>query len=732
MLSINEKITLRQLQALIIISAMGTGVIVLPRRAAEYAGSDGWMIVLGLVVLAMAIGALISTAARLRPADTFINSTGYFLSRPVAYTFGAVLWLKLVVTAGLELRIFMLVVQEVLLKHTPLSIVSITMLVISAYAAVKGIETRARLAEVLLALMILPFMALIVIALLDMDWSNLQPVFTTPPITLLEGSLRLGFMFTGLECLLLVSPYISEEKKMRKAVITSLGFAGIIITLITMLTMAKFGRGVADQPWPVLRMMDMLNLPGAFIERQEALVFSFWIITTFAFINALLFFGGVLIKDVFQPQKSTHHPSRANRIWQAGVLVTAFAVFIVSCISWDAHDIYRRLDAIYLYLGVFYLVILPVILILASKFRGSRNLALVILAVIVLGSLSGCWDKVELESRAFVVAIGVDKAESDEYKFTVTISIATNDHNNNEDDSEDKPQHIKKASAQTVTEAIKIINAETDKQLYFGQTKMLTLGNCLISNASLLQSALDSFNRHTEIDRAIYVLAAQNTAAEIIATKPQCEALPGQYVAAIYKDNRKVGGISFPMNLDKLLTQLKYAETALLPNLGAEDMRLSLSGAALLADTHKIGSLTNDELRGYLWSIDNGGQGAIVTAKLSQHTIPFKVEKHKASTYFIENGGKLTAHIKVELSGRIDEMPNLPVNTIKHNLEETVKNEILHTARKMQTEFSRDGYNWLDTMRKRQYPLYQRHAHNWKEVFPEIEVKPHVVITIKT
>ena len=41
MLSINEKISLRQLQALIILSAMGTGVIVLPRRVAEIACSDG-------------------------------------------------------------------------------------------------------------------------------------------------------------------------------------------------------------------------------------------------------------------------------------------------------------------------------------------------------------------------------------------------------------------------------------------------------------------------------------------------------------------------------------------------------------------------------------------------------------------------------------------------------------------------------------------------------------------
>ncbi|MCL2262532.1 MAG: hypothetical protein FWC08_04840, partial [Defluviitaleaceae bacterium] len=63
----NRKITMRQLQILIILSAMGTGVIVLPRRAADFlpqGAQDGWLIAVGLTLIAMAVGALVSTAAR--------------------------------------------------------------------------------------------------------------------------------------------------------------------------------------------------------------------------------------------------------------------------------------------------------------------------------------------------------------------------------------------------------------------------------------------------------------------------------------------------------------------------------------------------------------------------------------------------------------------------------------------------------------------------------------------
>jgi len=754
MLSINEKITLRQLQALIIISAMGTGVIVLPRRVAEYAGSDGWMIALGLIVLAMIIGALVATAARLRPADTFIQSTGYFLTKPVAYVVGAVLWLKLVVSAGLELRVFLLVVHEVLLRRTPMYVTGGTMLIVATYAAVKGIETRARVAEVLLALMVLPFIFILGLAFVDTDWHNLQPVFTTPPPTLLQGTLRLGYLFTGLECLLLVSPYVYPDKKMRKAVVSALGVAGIIIAAITVITLAKFGRGVIDQPWPVLAMMDMLKLPGAFIERQEALVFSFWIVTTFALINALVFFGGVLIKDCLTRGKKaevpnpcgsaaqeahcpSHPPSRANLKWQIGVLITAVVVFIIACMPWDETDIYNRMDFIYLTLGVFFLVVLPLILILASKFRGKNTLALVVLAAISIGGLSGCWDRVELEDRAFVVAIGVDKAEDDE-RYTVTLSLPAALDGGDEND--DEPQHIKKASGQTVTEAIKKIDAETNTQLYFGQTKLLTLGSALLEDADLVRGVIDIFDRHPELARQMHILAACGKAAEIITAQPPGDALPGQYVAAIYKDKRKIGGASFSMDLERLVTEMKYADGVLIPMMESEDDNLSLSGAVVVRHGRKIGKLTEDELQGYLWCFDDGGLGAVVTAKIEGQPVPFKVERHNARVRFKEKGDSLEAHINVELSGRIEELA-IGSNLLErpsfrqyaqYQLEEAIKDEILAATKKMQEEFNLDGYNWLEVMRKKQYSLYQRHNARWRETFTEINIVPNVDVTIKS
>ena len=45
-------------------------------------------------------------------------------------------------------------------------------------------------------------------------------------------------------------------------------------------------------------------------------------------------------------------------------------------------------------------------------------------------SLSGCWDQREIEKRAYVYAIGMDKAE-EENKFTITYLIVNPEYGTN-------------------------------------------------------------------------------------------------------------------------------------------------------------------------------------------------------------------------------------------------------------------------------------------------------------
>lgn len=737
MLAANGKITIRQLQILILLSAMGTGIIVLPRRVAEFAGQDGWMVVVGLITLAVLIGALISAAltaaTKHKPGAGFIEFTGYLLTRPVAYICGIALWIKLVFSAGLELRVFMEITQAVMLPQTPIPAVSIAVLLVCAYAAAKGMETRARVAEVLFAIMALPFIFLIVLAFFDTNFSNLQPVMVTSAQNLLQGILRLGFIFTGLECLLLVSPFVKKCKNMGRHIAVALGFAGAIILLITVLTIAKFGPGVVSQPWPVLRMMDMLNIPGSFIERQEALMFSFWIITAFAIGNTMLFFGGLLVKDMFKP-KGKH----------LGVIVTGGAAFTVSIFPWN--DVYPILDFIYLTGGVFFMVVLPVVLLIVAKIRSrhcnegfsptkqSKNaghsrfggaIILLLLCTLPLLSLTSCWDRVEIENRAFVVSLGVDK---DDDKFAVSLSIPL--YKKDSDSDDDDKHHIKTATGKTITEALKNLNAKTNKTLYYGQAKLLVLGGELLSDSQMTTNVINTLSHKTEIDLRINVLAATGSAQDILEATPPGESLPGLFVADIYRNKNKLGGVSFALDLERLKSS--YHDGAIIPQIKKDDSEeespITLNGAVVIKHSREIGKLSPEKLQGFLWCKSRGNNGAVVTLTQNENNIPAKIEKHSTKVSFSSTGENLRATVTISVKAKLEEpLPeHVCIQKMQYELETKIAKELRETANKLQNEYNLDGYDWLELLRQKNYELYKTHSDNWHEVFQKIEIVPKV------
>ena len=399
------------MQILIVLEAFGMGLVILPGRAAEYAAQDAWLVSAVFAVMACVAALLLTAVGRRFPNDRFLCFTGRVLSKPVAYLLAVGLAVKLILGAAMSLRLFALAAKSFLLNHTPTAAVCALMVGIAAYAAAKGIEARARIGEILFFVIIPPMLILFLLAFFNIDCTNLMPVRAASPGILVRGAFWLGPLFIGLESLLLVFPYVNcpnpgrrtrpsgtppidaaeepqnshahegksifpltkdeglrvkpamtKEKAAARKIIAAVAFAGILIVLITALCVAKFGYiGLVTTQWPLLRMMDMIALPGALIERQGALVLSFWIVTVFLSVNSALFFGAELAKDI------THRGQARTHVMLCGV-----TVFLLACLPLEAETILRWMDGLYVTFGIFYWFIFPVVFLTAARLRGFK------------------------------------------------------------------------------------------------------------------------------------------------------------------------------------------------------------------------------------------------------------------------------------------------------------------------------------------------------------------------
>jgi len=359
----NNKISLRQLQALLILEIFGFGVTGLPRRVALAAGQDGWIAVVlaaGLVVLAVLIIARLATRFSDRGFHEYAcDILGKFLGTLLTFVF----FVRLIIMAALNLRIFGEIVRETLLPTTPPAVVFLVMLAIAAYGASKGFEGRARVAEVLVLIALLPLILVFGISGRDMDFTNLLPMITASPAGMAIGVKHGFFAFSGVEVLLLVGPYLNRPKHLGKASAWAVGCVGIFMTIVTIATIARFGSDeLARQLWPVLRMMDTLSMPGSIIDRQGALIMTFWIISAFAIINAALFFSSLLLKDGMEMMRL--------KISHTSYIIALIPVIaIIALLPRNLAQVYEWIDLVDHTLGLAFMAAVPIILLVVAKLR---------------------------------------------------------------------------------------------------------------------------------------------------------------------------------------------------------------------------------------------------------------------------------------------------------------------------------------------------------------------------
>lgn len=365
MFSNNNFISLKQLKLLLILDIFGMGITTLPRKLAEYGGQNGFLILIISLSMAFICLFIINKLASLFPNESFYSYTSKIVGKYLAFLISLLFVLKIIISVSFELRIFSEILKEIMLFNTPFWVTSLTMLFLSGYMASKGYETRGRIAEILIYIVFIPLGFVFFVSIFDVDFSNLKPFLKEIDFKkMLNGSIYTLFNFSALEFILLVYPYLKNKDKnqIKNTTKNGLLFVGIILLLISIITIARFGKyDIIHQMWPVLEMMDTIDLPGSFIERQDAFIMTFWIISIFMIVNSSVFFSSLILKDTIK--KGTH---------TMYICLIIPIIYLISLIPKNIGEIYNLMDIFHKYFGILYLFLIPLILLIVAKVRGIK------------------------------------------------------------------------------------------------------------------------------------------------------------------------------------------------------------------------------------------------------------------------------------------------------------------------------------------------------------------------
>lgn len=355
----NANVSIRQAKILLILQMFNMSMLILPRIAGKIAGHDGYMLpIIGFAIGTLYIWAITSLLKRF-PGEGLDTIAPKVLTKWIGLVIVGLYVIKLLVGAGFELRMFAEMVSQVLLPKTPLPVIILILLFAAQYLIKSGIEACGRMAEVVIYFVFAPLVLIFCLVIIKTDYKQILPMFTARPQGMLVGAYYVSMTFMPLEFLLITGCLVNKPGKLKSICFWAVGIISIVEVILIALTFTGVGMVTSTkQLWPVLTLMQSIQLPGSFVENQEIFMMCWWIMSIYMYISGAMYVASLTISRLV-------HFHRQN----VTTLPLVPIVFFISMIPSSLAESYTYLVRFNGQIGIFFLFILPLILLILAKLR---------------------------------------------------------------------------------------------------------------------------------------------------------------------------------------------------------------------------------------------------------------------------------------------------------------------------------------------------------------------------
>jgi len=371
----NGKISSRQTFRLYVFDLMGIATLLLPPYLAKLCGADGVF----AIIAGSGIGFLylfyLGWVMKKMGTDLCAYLREY-TSKFVRYLTFFLVMIHSILTAGFCAYVFANLMQYSLVKEISFTIVLLVLLLVSAYAVSGGIESRARVYEVLFWFVLIPYVAMMLASVRDFKVRYVDDFFEIQSIDLLKGTYLVFLLLTPLFFSLFL---IGEKEKnygrnIVKTIAASILVSAVILLGSYVLLVGNFGiNALGEMRYPVVTLMSTIQFKGNFLKRMDALMLAVWFFTLYALLNLHLHYGIGMLKELFLSRQTTKTPPAPSKAkwWQ--IVIPAALTYLVAWLMevsgrwiWDFLDYYS-------YVAVPLMIIGPGVLLLAKRNRKEKD-----------------------------------------------------------------------------------------------------------------------------------------------------------------------------------------------------------------------------------------------------------------------------------------------------------------------------------------------------------------------
>lgn len=377
--------------------------------------------------------------------------------------------------------------------------------------------------------------------------------------------------------------------------------------------------------------------------------------------------------------------------------------------------------------------------------------------------LTGCWDSREIEKRATILAIGIDRAErevaeeEDEIshmkgkieipeermiKLTVQIAIPGRIPLGPQiGGGEKSPVLVVQAVGHTLEDALLNIQQEVADELFLGHLRLIVV------NEDVAREGLGRFNdylrRNPQIRRTASLVVSQERASEYMKLKPELERVPSLYLAEMVESLIQLG--RFPQSFLGLFwsTQSSMGQEAYLPYFQIKGKaNIQMNGLAYFQGDKMVGKTKPRQIGIFMAGIGDkkGGYGAFIKIpEMEQVVLVHAVErKTKVKPNFIN--GEPHVVLKIRYECEVDEVESTNSTNLRgehiESLEREFSNEITKELEKLVAETQEVGsdiFGFGEYFRARQPDYWKKNIKTkeaWRNIYAnltyDVEIRTHI------
>lgn len=316
MFSENQKISLRQTYRLFVFDLLGVGTLLLPTQLAGLCGNDGIFCILFGGILGFGYLLLLGAALKKMRMD-FLSYTKQYLIGWLRKLLLICLILYSLAFAGFCSNVFANLIQYSLIPEESYALILLLILLVSAYAVSGGMESRARVYEILFLFVMIPLVVMLAAAAKDVEPAFWLPLFTFCMGNLWKGSYLVFAAMSGIFYLLFFPECVKEkeQKKLVGCVGIALLITIVILAALYLILVGTFGSAaLSNMRFPAVTLMSTVQIKGNFLKRTDALMLGVWFFTLFALLNLHVYYASKMAQELVHPGELNRRTNRVKKM----------------------------------------------------------------------------------------------------------------------------------------------------------------------------------------------------------------------------------------------------------------------------------------------------------------------------------------------------------------------------------------------------------------------------------